>query len=160
SFANSQGAYMAASTDVPSPISPDARPAAQEHVVVLIHGIRDYALWQNKIGMTLARAGFIPEPTNYGRFNLVKFLIPVSHFRRSAVDEVWEQIRIVRLKHPGAKLSVIAHSFGTYVVASLIKRNFDLNAYKIIFCGSVVPYKFRFQDFHGRFADPIINEVG
>jgi hypothetical protein len=40
--------------------------------VILIHGIRDYALWQNEIAHTLADEGFIPQPTNYGRFEASK----------------------------------------------------------------------------------------
>jgi hypothetical protein len=45
-------------------------------------------------------------------------------------------------------------------VAHLIKRNFDLGAHRIVFCGSVVSYRFRFQDYQGRFEGSILNEVG
>jgi hypothetical protein len=138
--------------------STDAKVA--QDVVVLVHGIRDFALWQASIRATLERDGFAVEPTNYGRFNLVKFLAPIPFFRRWAIGEVWEQIRIVKQRHPGARLSLIAHSFGTYVVAHLIRRNFDLGAHRIIFCGSVVSYRFRFQDYQGRFEGDILNDVG
>src|ERR1700675_4439521 len=113
---------------------------AEENVVILVHGIRDYALWQSKIRATLKEAGFTAEPTNYGRFNIFQFLMPILFFRRWAIKQVWEQIRIVKKNHPSARLSIIAHSFGTYVVSYLVKRNFDLNADRIIFCGSVVSY--------------------
>jgi hypothetical protein len=147
-------------------VSPAAMPTptnsheAIHDVVVMVHGIRDFALWQATIGPTLRQAGFAAEPTNYGRFSLVKFLAPVPFFRRWAINEVWEQIRIVKQQYPGARMSFIAHSFGTYVVAHLIKRNFDLGAHRIIFCGSVVSHRFRFQDYQGRFAGSILNEVG
>src|SRR5262249_26913534 len=114
----------------------------------------------------LRDAGFIAQPLNYGRFNLLKFLAPVPFFRRWAIREVWDDIRIIKNKYPDAKLSVIAHSFGTYIVSQLIKRNFDLKAHRIIFCGSVVSYRFWFGDFEARFADPtlkvdpILNDVG
>jgi hypothetical protein len=134
--------------------------AEQRQVVVLVHGIRDYALWQNRIRSELNAAGFIAEPLNYGRFGLLQFLVPVPYFRRWAIKQVSEEIRIVKQKYPGARLSIIAHSFGTYIIAALIKKTFDLNASRIIFCGSVVSYLFRFQDYQFRFIDPILNEVG
>src|SRR5262245_21778604 len=87
-------------------------------VVILVHGIRDFALWQSQIRAKLRQSGFIAEPTNYGRFNLLQFLMPIPFFRRKAIDEVWEQIRIVKQRHPGARLSIIAHSFGTYIVSN------------------------------------------
>jgi|SRR5581483_1586956 len=132
----------------------------QKSVVVLVHGIRDYALWQSRVRSELETAGFVVEPTNYGRFGLVQFLAPVPFFRRWAINQIGEEIRIIKQSHPGARFSIIAHSFGTYVIAGLIKKTFDLNASRIIFCGSVVSYRFRFQDYEGRFVAPILNEVG
>jgi hypothetical protein len=129
-------------------------------VVVLVHGIRDYALWQSQIRASLTQAGMVAELTNYGRFDLLRFLVPVQFFRQKAIAEVWEQIQIVKQQYPTARLSIIAHSFGTYVISQLIKNNFNLDAHRIIFCGSVVPYRFRFQDFQKRFMPPILNEVG
>src|SRR5215467_6595166 len=134
--------------------------AEQKHVVLLVHGIRDEALWQSSVRSKLEAAGFVVEPTNYGRFGLVRFLAPVPFFRRWAINEIGEAIRIVKRHYPGAQFSIIAHSFGTYIISSLIKKAFDLNARRIIFCGSVVSYRFRFQDYEGRFVVPILNEVG
>jgi hypothetical protein len=137
-----------------------AADSAEESVVILVHGIRDFALWQNEIRSALNKAGFIAEPVNYGRFNLIQFLTPIPYFRSWAVKQVWEDIRILKSTYPGVKLSFIAHSFGTYIISYLIRENFDLNANRIIFCGSVVSYGFRFQDFQDRFTRPILNEVG
>jgi hypothetical protein len=137
----------------------DDQPPVRD-VVVLVHGIRDFARWQAPIRDTLMRSGFIVEPTNFGRFSLVKFLTPVPFFRHWAMREVSDQIKIVKQHNPASRISFIAHSFGTYVIAHLIKRNFDLGAHRIIFCGSVVPHTFRFQDYQGRFHGNILNEVG
>jgi nucleoside phosphorylase len=132
----------------------------KQQVVILVHGIRDFALWQNNIRGSLESAGFRTESINYGRYNLIKFLLPFPYFRRKAVDEVWNQIRIVKQNNPGARLSVIAHSFDTYVVARLMRENFDVTFGRVIFCGSVVEYKFPFEHLQNRFEAPIINEVG
>jgi hypothetical protein len=90
-----------------SPASPPDRVRAssvESQVVILVHGIRDYALWQNSIRSTLERAGFKAEPTNYDRFNLIKFLLPIWFFRRQAIEEVWKQIRIIAHNNPNTPI--------------------------------------------------------
>jgi hypothetical protein len=134
--------------------------ATQLHVVILVHGIRDFALWQTTIRSAFEEEGFKAEATNYGRFNLLQFLLPFSYFRNKAITTVWNQIKIVKQNNEGSLLSVVAHSFGTFVVAHLMRENFDLKLHRVIFCGSVVRYGFPFEQFQNRFTQPIINEVG
>jgi hypothetical protein len=131
-----------------------------KHVVILVHGIRDFALWQAKIRPALEEQGFKVEATNYGRFNLLQFLAPFSYFRRKAIATVWNQIRIIKQNNEGSRLSVIAHSFGTFVIAHLIQQQFDIKFHRVIFCGSVVRYEFPFEQFQNRFTPDIVNEVG
>jgi hypothetical protein len=132
----------------------------QGHVVILVHGIRDFALWQTRIRSALEEEGLKTEATNYGRFNLIQFLLPGSYFRNKAIATVWNQIRIIKQNNRTRLLSVIAHSFGTYVIAHLMQENFDVKFHRVIFCGSVVRYGFPFEQFQDRFVEPIINEVG
>jgi hypothetical protein len=129
------------------------------HVIILIHGIRDYALWQNEVRSALEN-DFLVENTNFGRFDLVRFLIPIPYFRNKAIKSVWDQIRDIRRLHPDAKFSYIAHSFGTYVLANIMKREFDFVGHKVIFCGSVLKYNFPFEQISDRFRSPLLNEVG
>ena len=133
---------------------------SRNHIVILIHGIRDFALWQITVRSSLERAGLNVEATNYGRLNLLEFLLPIPYFRRRAIETVWRQIRIIKDNNPGSKLSVVAHSFGTYVVSYIMKENFDIKFDKVIFCGSVVDYDFPFEQFQDRFMKPLMNEVG
>jgi len=100
------------------------------------------------------------ETTNYGRFDLVRFLLPISYFRSAAIEVVWRQVRDIRRQNPERKLSFVAHSFGTYVLAHILQREFDFTAFRIVFCGSVVKYGFPFEQFGDRFHSPILNEVG
>lgn len=130
-----------------------------EQVVFLVHGIRDYALWQESIRKVLSPL-FIVESTNYGRFDILRFLVPISYFRDKAIQRVWDQIRDVRRQYPDARYSFIAHSFGTYVLANILARNFDFTADRIVLCGSVLPYDFPFEQIADRFETPILNEVG
>ena len=55
---------------------------------------------------------------------------------------------------------MIAHSFGTFVIAHLIRKDFAIKFHRVIFCGSVVQYGFPFEQIQERFSKPIINEVG
>jgi internalin A len=141
-------------------VTDDRNRDIQPHTVILIHGIRTTALWQNSIRRTLEDQGFKVQPTNYGRFDLVRFLCPWQFFRRKVVEEITKQIRQTIRLAEGAKCSIIAHSFGTFIVASILQRHTDLQFRRIIFCGSVVRYKFRFEEFSSRFEQPLVNEVG
>lgn len=129
-------------------------------VVVIVHGIRDFALWQDSIRQVLEESNFVVESTNYGRLNIIQFLIPIAFFRRLAIKKISRQVRIIKQNHPHSSISVIAHSFGTFVVSQLIKQNFDVKFARVIFCGSVVAYDFEFENVQGRFLAPILNEVG
>nr|WP_129545773.1 hypothetical protein [Methylorubrum zatmanii] len=143
-----------------SPTNASSSPNGPPDVVVLVHGIRDFALWQDSIRSALEESNFIVESTNYGRLNIVQFLVPVAFFRRLAIKKIWRQIRIIKQNYPYAAISIIAHSFGTFVVSQLIKQNFDIKFKRVIFCGSVVAYDFEFENIQGRYLAPILNEVG
>jgi hypothetical protein len=162
-------------------------------LVLLVHGIRDFSRWQSEIEYTLERQGFTVELTNYGRMNLLKFLLPFPLFRRNAINEVANQIRHACELHNTDTLSIIAHSFGTHIVANILRYPFYLKTdyirvhpsyhtqvyrfgirrryrrvsdeqirfFRVIFCGSVLPYYFPFQRIRNKvIAHPIINEVG
>src|SRR5262249_18876100 len=120
----------------------------------------DHALWQNQIAHTLSDEGFIPQPTNYGRFDLLGFLIPISYFRNRAIETVWDQIRDVRKRFPDAQYSAIAHSFGPYVFAHILRKGFYMVFPSVIFCGSILRYRFPFEQISDRFMTPIVNDVG
>lgn len=139
---------------------PAVEPEKQSQLVILVHGIRTRAKWMTNIRPCLEAAGFAVEPTNYGRFDLLRFLAPLRAPKRSAVDKVWRDVRSAIEKHPGKPVSFIAHSFGTLVVATILKEQFQFQAHRVIFCGSVVPADFEFESIDRRFTVPILNEVG
>jgi alpha-beta hydrolase superfamily lysophospholipase len=134
--------------------------APKKHLVILVHGIRDIARWKSEVAAPLRKAGLAVEPTNYGRMNLIEFLLPIAYFRQKAIEDVWIQIQHAIKRHPGAKVSIIAHSFGTYIVAMLLQRQFNLQLGRVIFCGSVVRSKFPFEQIDARYEGAIVNEVG
>jgi hypothetical protein len=134
--------------------------AKRKPVVVLIHGIRDHALWQKEIRDTLESEGFKVVSTNYGRFDLLRFLLPFGFFRRKAASEVLNQLNMVFYYNPGSTVSIIAHSFGTYIIGNIMRESFSLKFDKIILCGSILKYNFPFEQIQDRFSPDIVNEVG
>lgn len=136
-------------------------PEPKSHLVILVHGIRDIARWQNEVGRALESEGFIVEHTSYGRLNLFRFLVPFTdRFRAKAVDRVWTDIQHAMDLHKQAEVSIIAHSFGTYVVTRLLRKQFNLKLNRLILCGAVVRYNFEFEQIQDRFVPPLLNDVG
>jgi len=130
------------------------------HLVVLIHGINTRALWMSQIEPTLKSAGFGVARTSYGRFPIPQFLIPCDALRRRPIERVLGDIRLAIELHKPGKISAITHSFGTHVLATILKEQPDIRWHRIIFCGSVVRDDFPFDQVINRFDLPLMNEVG
>ncbi len=143
-------------TDNTLPVEPDTT----EHVVVLIHGIRDWGLWEAEVAAKLEANGFVPVTMSYDRVGLFSFLAPIPFFRNRAIAKIEARFDEVLQDHPGAHISVIAHSFGTYVFARLLQQMHRLKVHRVIFCGSVLHKDFPFEQFVSRFRAPILNDVG
>jgi uncharacterized protein YecT (DUF1311 family) len=129
-------------------------------VVVLVHGIRTYAQWVPAVRHELESAGFVVEPTNYGYLDLLRFIVPIAALHNGPIDEVWKSIRTIVRQYPNSDINILAHSFGTYVVARLLAREFDFKANRVVFCGSIVARNFPFNQILDRATWPILNEVG
>lgn len=128
-------------------------------VVCLIHGIRTHADWYNEVRNTLIEAGFEVRLISYGRFDLFRFLFPFPLFRRKVQAEVLDQIRDVRMQFPDNPVSIIAHSFGTYVISQALKSGVDLRVERLFLAGCVIHRRFPFRQITERFKGQIINEV-
>ncbi len=143
------------------------RPASEIlHVILLIHGIRDIGAWQSKVSRNLVQRGTVVEQIRYGYYPEVRFLFPVD-LSRGPVQKVLKRIRAIKNHYPNARLSVIAHSFGTYVFLKALEQDTDLEFWKIIFCGSVADDQFELSDLKRRVGDPkratkdfVLNDCG
>ena len=137
----------------------DAAPPPKKPLVILVHGIRSRAQWYAPIRNAL-HPEFDVEPTNFGFFRLLKFLLPLSYFRTQAAEEVERDIREAMEEHNVKEVSVIAHSFGTFVIGWLLQNRPKVKFNHIIFCGSVLPRKFPFQFLDAGSFQTCVNEVG
>src|SRR5712691_10625402 len=131
-----------------------------DHLVILVHGINTYAYWMGQVGSALKARGFKVAETGYGRFSVLRFLLPFSFLRKEAIRRVVDQIRIAVDAYRPEKTSVITHSFGTYIIARILEDEPTIKWNRIIFCGSVVRYDFRLDRWKHKFLSPMINEVG
>jgi hypothetical protein len=100
-----------------------------------LHGIRTGGAWQKALAPEFAEAGFLPVPLDFGWFSAVKLLLPWSRKRQIDWfrDEHFQKCELYGCSRP----SIVAHSFGTYLVASAIKT-YMIQFDRLIFCGAIV----------------------
>jgi len=105
-------------------------------LVISVHGIRTRGRWQRDLAIHIQRAGFEYVLPDYGYFGLVAFLWPWAR----AAKVKWFLGEYSRLTENGAgpPPSVIAHSMGTYIVASAMEQCPEIRFDRIILCGSIV----------------------
>jgi O-acetyl-ADP-ribose deacetylase (regulator of RNase III) len=129
--------YRSASRDVLSCVSEleqARRDLRRRPLVISLHGIRTRGVWQKEITLPINRAGFDHLPLDYGRFGLIRFILPWTRqgripWFRDRYDEIRKQADDIP--------SVIAHSLGSYIVANAIAK-FDCKFREVIFCGAIV----------------------
>jgi pimeloyl-ACP methyl ester carboxylesterase len=130
----------------------------QNTVVVLIHGIRTRAMWQGDIKNALEAAGLVAIPTNYNKFDFIRFLLPFDRLRLAPIRKVEGDIKAIRKKFPTGQISLLAHSFGTWIVGKLLSST-EQSFYRLAFCGSLLRSDFDFAAADGKFSK-IVNEIG
>ncbi len=129
-------------------------------VVLLVHGIRDFAEWQESL--TQAVQDVEPNsaviPVQYGYFNAFQFLQPLQRRRASRVFV--DRYIQTRLKYPSDIVAIAAHSNGTYAVARAIKDYQYVVADRLYMAGSVLPKRFKWSDYEkqvGRIRNDVAN---
>jgi serine/threonine-protein kinase len=122
-------------------------PLRLSDVVVTLHGIRTHAKWQRAFSEVAGRAGLQCrlDRWNFGYFSVFRFLSPWS--RQAKVSWFRETYHAEFADQPMAQLSterpsVIAHSFGTYVLGNALLRYPYLRFNRVLLCGSILPTDF------------------
>jgi len=108
--------------------------------VMSLHGIRTRGVWQKDLVPVLARYGFIPYALDYGSFSIFKFASRRARDHR--LDWLRKEYERVTAEARVQRPSVIAHSFGTYLVAALLTKYPAVRFDKVIFAGSIVGRNF------------------
>lgn len=142
------GIHMAGLTDDPDAIT-----------VVLIHGIRTDAVWQELLRDEFKNVpSFNIVPLKYGFFNALGLFGP---FRNGPIKRIRNELHILRLREPKSKIVLIAHSYGTYIVSKLLSKAPSIRFHRIILCGSIVKCRFPWEVQVPELSrDAILNDVG
>lgn len=90
---------------------------SDEEVLITVHGIRTFGQWQNRLKALVKKENpkILVESYRYGYFSVIAFFFPF--FRWFAVRAFQQNLRELLERHKGAPISIVAHSFGTHIVA-------------------------------------------
>jgi len=146
-------------TESAEAVAEDREAVVRNHYVILIHGIRTHAEYQTKLASELEQISNIKAVSlGYEFLDVIRFL---TVGRNGAINKITAEIRDLKTMEPAPeKISVIAHSFGTYIVSKILERHTDIDFHRIIFCGSIVPTTFRWDHYKSRFEKPVLNDCG
>src|SRR5208337_4179953 len=121
--------------------------SSPRRVICPLHGIRTLAVWQKGLSDLAASHGWVCrlDRWSYGRFSLLAFFTPWSReaklgWLRRQYDAETHDRRLLIEK--GQAPSVVAHSFGTYILGYTLLRFDFIRFNKVILCGSILPRDF------------------
>ncbi len=115
-------------------------------VVISLHGILSRGEWQKKLSPLLHNCKYYP--LDYGYWIILELFFPFLRTRR--YEWFRKEYNNIREKNDRAIPSIIAHSFGTLILANAIKIFTDLKFDKIILTGSIIPRDFNFEEHYNR----------
>src|SRR5438552_17651285 len=118
-----------------------------EVVIAPLHGIRTTASWQRTLSDAAQAKGWrcALEMWNYGRFSLLRFLLPwqretkIRWFRETYTAFMRDSTFDL---NPNNLPSIVAHSFGTYVLGYALLKYDNIRFDKVILCASILPRDF------------------
>jgi len=135
--------------------------------ILLIHGIRTQAEWTTQVREIFESSSrFQVIPTRYGFFDLIRFLLPIQRIRLKPVSRIETLARDTFSLDDVDSVSVIAHSFGTWIVAKILERSPDIKFRRIILCGSIIPDDFAWEKYTAQYGDStresgyVVNDCG
>ncbi len=134
----------------------------RQKVAFLVHGIRTNAEWQSKLKKLIASEVasdvkvFTPR---YGFLNIFSFLLPKFVIRWHAIRKIRRQLRRVISDYPLNEITLVAHSFGTYIVSKILKGHPDIKIERLLLCGAIVKENFKWDELQNSPA-LLLNDCG
>lgn len=136
--------------------------AAVEHVVMIVHGIRDNGYWTKRIAREVKSAGLavpvvVRAPTpSYGFFSMWDFIR--TDIREDATYWLLERYADVRTYFPYAEVSFVGHSNGSYLAIRALEICPSVQFRNVVLAGSVVRTDFAWSDYRKR-VGAVLNYV-
>ena len=134
----------------------------QPHTVLLVHGIRTRADWQDMVQEALEEIpGVSVKRVKYGKFDLVRFLLP-GPTRRPPIEKTRSRLflAIIEANKQSAKLSIICHSYGTYAITRILEETRIIELEHLVMCGSIVHENFNWDQVRAQIRGHLINDFG
>jgi hypothetical protein len=134
------------------------------HFILTLPGIRTYGQWQNRFRTLLEGEGSTAQIIhfNYGVFSLISYILPFLRWIK-----VWRFRRYLKSlarTHPDARIDIVAHSFGTYIVGHSLKRlasKGPVEIHTVILAGSVLKLSFPWNDLIAKkVVKRVVNDCG
>lgn len=138
-----------------------------KHLIVLVHGIQTTGRWHESLRRLVEdkEPGVVIHGHNHGVVSFATLLIPWR--RTPKVRQFKEELLAVVSGESWDRIDIVAHSFGTYIVAeALLQLERDVSGTKLpristlLFAGSVLPAKYPWRELVGRRVDRIVNDCG
>jgi len=143
-----------------APFVPAASIPLPKHVVVLLHGMNTNAEWQEALADAIRNCSNLePLVVGYGNFHPLKFWFPFF-FRQGRINKVATDLRGICKRNPNVHISVVAHSFGTYIISRIIEKYPDVKLHRILLCGAIVDTDYDWSMVTSQFKYPVINDIG
>lgn len=136
---------------------------AVEHVVMVIHGIRDDGFWTKRVTREIKRLArdrniSIRAPTpSYGYFSMWDFVRPGG--REQAARWFMERYADIRSHFPNAHISFVGHSNGTYIAGRALAVCPAIDLHRVVLAGSVLRCGYEW-DKVGDQVNQVLNYVG
>lgn len=139
--------------------------SSPSHVVITVHGIRDFGGWQARLEAQLkaTKPDTVVYSYQHGWFDVFMFFIPLF-FRPRSVRLFRAWLLGIIDRHPDARVDVVAHSFGTHLVGWALlgmPKAERPKLHTVIFAGSVLQSSFRWDElFLADKVQRVLNECG
>jgi len=126
-------------------------------ILFTVHGVETLGRWQDEISPSFSGIdGLHHEPHKYGIFRVAKILVPM--YRRAEVRR-FATLYDKWCKENTIRPSIIAHSFGTYIVATALRRYREMEFDNVILCGSIVANDYPWQELLKKKVSRVRNEL-
>jgi hypothetical protein len=135
----------------------------RNRIVMTVHGIRTRGAWQKKFSTALDEypledgQNFICKALDNAALSLWSLILP--SLRSREVNRFLEEYTRVREQYRELP-SVVAHSFGMYIVAKAMQKYPEVCFDRIIFCGSILPTDFPWSQLDERRFARMLHDYG
>lgn len=116
--------------------------------VMSVHGIRTHGRWQKELADQLSKRSYSVDTFDYNDFSIGRFLLAGERKKKVEQFREWyfDKLRGIDPRRRGVRPSIVAHSFGTYILGECLLKHADVKFDKIILCGSILPPSFAWNE--------------